>query len=107
MFDKVLEAIGSLSLLSYLNLECCDRITDSGLGFLANGSCSKTLKTLVLAGCGGITDLGVCHLQNMSCLEELDLDGVKRDSDDGLIAASEIPTLKKLNLGWITVGRSP
>lgn len=50
VFDKVLEAIGSLSLLNYLNLECCDRIMDSGLGFLANGSCSKPSRHWCLLG---------------------------------------------------------
>lgn len=47
--DKVLEAIGSWSSLTYLNLEGCGKITNRGLDFLANGSCSKTLKTLVLS----------------------------------------------------------
>ncbi|XP_024166837.1 F-box/LRR-repeat protein 3-like [Rosa chinensis] len=48
VLDEDLEAIGSCSSISYLNLKW-GLITDEGLGFLANGSCSKTLKTLILA----------------------------------------------------------
>ena len=97
VLDETLEAIGS-SQLSYLNLEGCDRITDLGLGFLGNGTCSKTLKKLVLAGCRGITKAG--PLLKMSSLEELYLGGVMLDIDE-LLSVQNITTLKKLNMGII------
>ncbi|KAL6203784.1 hypothetical protein ACLB2K_027483 [Fragaria x ananassa] len=96
VLDETLEAIGSLSCLGYLNLDGCDRITDQGLGFLANGSCSKTFKTLVLTGCRGITDSGAVPLHKMAFLEELYLDGETGFSLDGLRAVAMIQTLKKL-----------
>ncbi|XP_062021403.1 uncharacterized protein LOC133737968 [Rosa rugosa] len=97
--DKSLEAIGFCSWISYLSLEWCCQITDKGLGFLANGSCSKTLKTLILAWCEGITDVGVSHLQRMHCLEHLNLANCgRRITDTGGVAISAISTLKKLSL---------
>ncbi|KAM5565929.1 F-box/LRR-repeat protein 3-like [Rosa sericea] len=97
--DEYLKAIGSCSSITYLNLEMCPGLSDKGLGFLGNGSCSKTLKTLVVAQCNGISDFGVSHLRNMRCLEDLNLDGCLRNvSDIGVRTISGIQTLKKLNL---------
>ncbi|KAM5565624.1 F-box/LRR-repeat protein 3-like [Rosa sericea] len=97
--DRALKAIGCCGSLSYLDLESCG-FTDRGLGFLANGSCSKTLKTLILAWCKGITDVGVSSLQKMQCLEHLNLSNSSRHkiTDIGGVAISAIKTLKKLNL---------
>ncbi|KAM5565625.1 F-box/LRR-repeat protein 3-like [Rosa sericea] len=97
VLDEDLEAIGSCSSISYLNLKW-GLITDEGLGFLANGSCSKTLKTLILAQCDEITDVGVSLLHKMSCLEYLNLAWLPKVTDIGGVAVSEIGTLKKLNL---------
>ncbi|KAL6212342.1 hypothetical protein ACLB2K_017562 [Fragaria x ananassa] len=96
--DYALEAIGLVCIcLIYLNLELCG-VSDNGLGFLAQGRCSKTLNTLVLADCKGITDLGLSHLQNFRFLEELDLKGCNV-TDTGVIAGiSPDRSLKKLNL---------
>ncbi|KAL6195091.1 hypothetical protein ACLB2K_030712 [Fragaria x ananassa] len=74
---------------------CKQWITDQGLGFLANGPCSKTLKTLVLTGCRGITDSGAVPLHKMAFLEELYLVGETGFSLDGLRAVAMIQTLKK------------
>ncbi|KAM5559888.1 hypothetical protein ABKV19_021195 [Rosa sericea] len=95
--DKTLEAIGSSSCpITVLNLESCD-ITDCGLRFLTNGSCSKTIKELVLAKCHGITDSGVSLLQKMCALEELNLAHCHQVTDVGGVAISAIRTLKKLD----------
>lgn len=100
--DKALEAIGSLSSISYLNLKRCFRITDRGLGFLANGSSSKTLTELVLANCWEISDVGVSLLVNMCCLEKLSLaSSGKQVTNVGGLAISRIQTLKKLNLSGL------
>lgn len=97
--DKSLEAIGFCSSIRYLSLEWCCKITDKGLGFLANGSCSKTLKTLILAWCDRISDSGVSHLRRMHCLEHLSLANCGRKiTDTGGVAISAISTLKKLSL---------
>ena len=69
------------------------------MGFLADGSCSKTLKTLILAWCEKITDVGVSHLQRMQCLEHLNLANCGQNiTDTGGVAISAISTLKKLSL---------
>ncbi|KAL6215524.1 hypothetical protein ACLB2K_014953 [Fragaria x ananassa] len=97
--DRALKAIGCCGSLSYLDLESCG-FTDRGLGFLANGSCAKTLKALVLAWCKGITDVGVSRLQKMQCLEHLSLCNSSRHkiTDIGGLAISAIKTLRTLNL---------
>ncbi|XP_062005698.1 uncharacterized protein LOC133722853 [Rosa rugosa] len=98
VFDKTLEAIGSSSCpITVLNLESCCHITDCGLRFLTNGSCSKTIKELVLANCHGITDSGVSLLQKMCALEELNLAHCHQVTDVGGVAISAIRTLKKLD----------
>ncbi|KAL6216535.1 hypothetical protein ACLB2K_009758 [Fragaria x ananassa] len=98
--DETLEAIGSSSSISYLNLAGCFKITDRGLGFLANGSVSKSLKTLFLAWIKGLTDVGVSHLHKMHCLEHLSLANrsVSEITDIGGVAISTIATLKRLSL---------
>ncbi|XP_004292772.1 PREDICTED: F-box/LRR-repeat protein 14-like [Fragaria vesca subsp. vesca] len=96
--DYALEAIGLVGNLIYLNLELCGGVSDNGLGFLAQGRCTKTLNTLVLADCKGITDLGLSHLQNFRFLEELNLKGCYV-TDTGVISAiSPDRSFKKLNL---------
>lgn len=100
--DQTLEAVGSASSISILNLQGCSLITDCGLSFLANGSCSKTMKELVLAECDRITDLGVSFLKQMCCLEELNLcDCGPKVTDIGGVAIAAIHTLKKLDLSWL------
>nr|XP_011459819.1 PREDICTED: F-box/LRR-repeat protein 2-like [Fragaria vesca subsp. vesca] len=104
--NDAVEAIGRLcTRLSYLNLKYAE-ISDNGLRLLAQGRCSKTLNTLVLAQCYDITDSGFCHLQNLQCLEELDLEscGYRTGvTDSGVIAAvSGNRSRKKLNLGRLT-----
>ncbi|KAJ8751177.1 hypothetical protein K2173_016358 [Erythroxylum novogranatense] len=100
--DQSLEAIGGLHFIRVLNLEGCSLITDRGLGFLANGSSSRSLKKLILADCDRVTDFGVSLLQGMCCLEELNLAecGPKVTDNGGMVVAS-IPSLKRLNLSWL------
>nr|XP_011458675.1 PREDICTED: F-box/LRR-repeat protein 20-like [Fragaria vesca subsp. vesca] len=88
--------------LRYLNL-AKSKISDFGLRLLANGRCSKTLRTLVLSQCCYITDLGLAHLRNMQFLEVLDLDYCGEEvTDIGVIAAvSSNRSLKKLNLSLL------
>ncbi|KAL6216741.1 hypothetical protein ACLB2K_009960 [Fragaria x ananassa] len=99
--ETAAEAIGQLcTCLSYLNLRYSN-VSDNGLRLLAHGSCSKAIKTLVLAKCYHITDSGLAHLRNMQCLEELDLEGNVL-TDTGVIAAiSGNQSLQKLNLSWL------
>ncbi|XP_004306230.1 PREDICTED: F-box/LRR-repeat protein 20-like [Fragaria vesca subsp. vesca] len=99
VYDTTLfKAIGSSSCsITVLNLER-SRITDCGLGFLTDGSCSNTIKELVLEGCRYISDSGVSLLRKMCVLEELSLAFCKRVTDVGGVAISAIGTLKKLNL---------
>ncbi|KAK9921415.1 hypothetical protein M0R45_029925 [Rubus argutus] len=100
--DQTLEAVGSASSISILNLQGCSLITDCGLSFLANGSCSKTIKELVLAECDRITDLGVSLLKQMCCLEELNLcDCGPKVTDIGGVEIAAIHALKKLDLSWL------
>ncbi|KAL6196381.1 hypothetical protein ACLB2K_031996 [Fragaria x ananassa] len=73
-------------------------ITDDGLSFLVNGSCSETIEVLSLDGCSRITDDAVLLLCKMRVLEELSLTKCGKLTDVGGQAISTIPTLKKLNL---------
>ncbi|XP_004287087.1 PREDICTED: F-box/LRR-repeat protein 4-like [Fragaria vesca subsp. vesca] len=101
--DKGLVVIGDMcTSLRYLNL-AKSKISDFGLRLLANGRCSKTLRTLVLSQCCYITDLGLAHLRNMQFLEVLDLDYCGEEvTDIGVIAAvSSNRSLKKLNLSLL------
>ncbi|KAL6206386.1 hypothetical protein ACLB2K_023634 [Fragaria x ananassa] len=95
--DRAFKAIGSSS-ISTLELQCCPNVTDMGLGFLANGSTSKTLKKLILKRCEGITDTGMQHLVNMRSLEHLELACLKHVTDIGGTAISTIQTLRELKL---------
>ncbi|CAN0907205.1 F-box/LRR-repeat protein 4 [Linum grandiflorum] len=63
--DRSVEVISGLSSLQVLNLEGCSLITDLGLGYLASGSSSTTLKKLVVAECDRITDHGVYLLHRI------------------------------------------
>ncbi|XP_024171368.1 F-box/LRR-repeat protein 4-like [Rosa chinensis] len=99
--DQALRAIGLASSISILELVGCSGIKDMGLGFLANGSTSKTLKKLVLNLCRGITDTGVKLLQKMCSLEHLELSYCGRRgeiTDIGGVAISAIQTLKEIKL---------
>nr|XP_011460427.1 PREDICTED: F-box/LRR-repeat protein 4-like isoform X3 [Fragaria vesca subsp. vesca] len=95
--DHAFRAIGSSS-ISILELTRCRNVTDVGLGFLANGSTSKTLKKLILKRCEGITDTGMQHLVNMRSLEHLELACLKHVTDIGGTAISTIQTLRELKL---------
>ncbi|KAL5786254.1 hypothetical protein ACOSQ2_008646 [Xanthoceras sorbifolium] len=100
--DRALDAMGRLSSIVVLNLDGCSLITDRGLAFLAEGSCSKSLKKLSVAECDRITDSGVRHLQQMPCLEELSLaECGPKVTDIGGIAVASIKTLKILDLSWL------
>lgn len=102
--DQAFRAIASSS-ISSLELCSCYEISDVGLGFLANGSISKTLMKLIIECCERITDAGIQHLVKMSCLEHLELTyrpyrpfdrvGV---TDVGGEAISRIQSLRELRL---------
>ncbi|KAM5557417.1 hypothetical protein ABKV19_024675 [Rosa sericea] len=101
--DEALEAIGSASSCSIgiLKLVDCCNITDRGLGFLANGNTSQTLKKLILVRCDRITDTGIVLLSSKMCsleLLELSLGAKQRFTDIAGVAISAIQTLKVLNL---------
>ncbi|OMO86681.1 Transcriptional regulator TACO1-like protein [Corchorus olitorius] len=100
--DQAIEAIGCSNSIRNLNLEACSLITDHGLGILATGEISKTLKKLVLAECDRITDSGVSMLNQIQCLEELNLaECGPKITDSGGMAVSSITSLRKLNLAWL------
>ncbi|KAL6215567.1 hypothetical protein ACLB2K_014996 [Fragaria x ananassa] len=91
--DQAFEAIGSSSCaLRFLSLRGSS-VTDAGLRFLTNGSCSKTIKQLNLESCCHITDVGVSLLCMMRVLEELDLAFCAQLTDVGGQAISTIQTL--------------
>ncbi|KAL6123199.1 hypothetical protein ACLB2K_075721 [Fragaria x ananassa] len=98
--DEALEAIGSaLCFIDTLKLEDCCNITDRGLGFLASGNTSQTLRKLILVGCHRITDTGIVHLSaNMRILEILGLSfGAEQlVTETAGVAISAIQTLKVL-----------
>ncbi|XP_004292846.1 PREDICTED: F-box/LRR-repeat protein 2-like [Fragaria vesca subsp. vesca] len=99
--DQAFEAIGSSSCaLRFLSLRGSS-VTDDGLRFLTNGSCSKTIKQLKLESCCHITDVGVSLLCMMRVLEELDLAFCAQLTDVGGQAISTIQTLKVLNLACL------
>ncbi|PRQ16542.1 putative leucine-rich repeat domain, L domain-containing protein [Rosa chinensis] len=85
--DPALRAIGSSS-ISALELVFCDKITDVGLGFLANGSTSKTIKKLVLVGCPLITDIGGVAISAIQTLKVLRLNDVDV-SDHTMVALAK------------------
>ncbi|XP_020409981.1 F-box/LRR-repeat protein 4 isoform X2 [Prunus persica] len=100
--DLALEAIGSANSISVLSLQGCSLITDRGLGFLAKGSSSKTMKRLNLAECDRITDFGVSLLEQMCCLVELNLaECGPKVTDIGGLSIAAIQSLKRLNLSWL------
>ncbi|XP_016646861.1 PREDICTED: F-box/LRR-repeat protein 4-like [Prunus mume] len=100
--DQALEAIGSANSITVLSLQGCSLITDRGLGFLANGSSSKTMKRLNLAECDRITDFGVSLLEQMFCLLELNLaECGPKVTDIGGLSIAAIQSLKRLNLSWL------
>ncbi|XP_062029011.1 F-box/LRR-repeat protein 3-like [Rosa rugosa] len=103
--DPVLRAIGSATYITTLEFTSCCNITDLGLGFLANGCVSKTLKRLVLEEIKGITDTGVELLRKMCSLEQLNVSyrlsnhwPQLKITDIGGVAISAIQTLKELRL---------
>ncbi|KAL6138983.1 hypothetical protein ACLB2K_064261 [Fragaria x ananassa] len=97
--DQALEAIGSSSCrIRFLSFRFSSKITNAGLRFLANGSCSKTIKQLKLCRCRDFTNNGVPLLCKMRVLEELDLSYCCQLTDVGGQAISTIRTLKKLKL---------
>ncbi|XP_068323183.1 uncharacterized protein [Pyrus communis] len=100
--DPTLDAIGSSNSIMVLGLQGCSLITDRGLKFLANGSCSKTMKRLNLAECDRITDFGVSILQTMCGLVELNLaECGPKITDSGVVSIAAIRSLKRLNLSWL------
>ncbi|KAL6182887.1 hypothetical protein ACLB2K_044299 [Fragaria x ananassa] len=109
--DGALSGIGSTSSISILELINCCNITDEGLDSLANGSISKTLKKLIIAGpirskfCK-ITDTGIKILRKMCCLEYLKLSfwgTTSRITDIGGVGIAAIQTLKDLTLNFLDV----
>ncbi|XP_004301832.1 PREDICTED: F-box/LRR-repeat protein 20-like [Fragaria vesca subsp. vesca] len=109
--DGALSGIGSTSSISILELINCCNITDEGLASLANGSISKTLKKLIIAGpirskfCK-ITDTGIKILCKMCCLEYLKLSfwgTTSRITDIGGVGIAAIQTLKDLTLNFLDV----
>ncbi|KAL6212682.1 hypothetical protein ACLB2K_017900 [Fragaria x ananassa] len=98
--DHAFRATGSSSITT-LELTYCPNVTDVGLGFLANGSTSKTLRKLVLERCRGITDTGIQLLVNLRSLEHLELTGFNQVTDIGGVAISTIQTLRELKLSAI------
>ncbi|KAL6177873.1 hypothetical protein ACLB2K_049394 [Fragaria x ananassa] len=104
--DEALRGIGSTSSISILQLMGCDSITDEGLSFLANGSTSKTLNKLILECCPKITDTGVDLLRKMYSLEHLKIScraKTSRITDIGGVGISAILTLKVLILKHLDV----
>ncbi|XP_062029010.1 F-box/LRR-repeat protein 4-like [Rosa rugosa] len=99
--DPALRAIASSS-ITVLKLKSCCNVTDHGLGCLATGSTSKTLRKLVLKMCGKITDDGLKDLKKMRSLEELTLSWCQGEiTDVGGMAISAIRNLKELKLNGL------
>ena len=73
----------------------------SGSGIDTLEACPE-LKTCNLSG-SYVTDAGLEHLQNLRTLEELNLQGSFRVSDDGLRNLKALTGLRKLNLGNIAI----
>ena len=75
----------------------CQKVTDLGLGFLANGSTSKTLKKLIIAGSSEFSDAGIQLLVKLRSLEHLELINLSSQvTNIGVVAISKIQTLRKL-----------
>ncbi|XP_027083133.1 uncharacterized protein [Coffea arabica] len=100
--DEALEAIGTMSALTSLNLQGCCLISDEGLASLAKGSLCKSLEFLNLAECDRISDDGVMKLVAMKSLEVLKLaECGPKVTDVGGRAVAAIESLKRLNLSWL------
>lgn len=100
--DEALEAIGTMSALTSLNLQGCCLISDEGLASLAKGSLCKSLVYLNLAECDRISDDGVMKLVGMKSLEVLNLaECGPKVTDVGGRAVAAIESLKRLDLSWL------
>lgn len=100
--DEALEAIGTMSALTRLNLQGCCLISDAGLTFLAKGRLCKSLVYLNLAECDRISDDGVIKLMEMRSLEVLNLaECGPKVTDIGGKAIAAIVSLKRLHLSWL------
>ncbi|KAL3682387.1 hypothetical protein R1sor_000409 [Riccia sorocarpa] len=71
--DESLKGISQLQVLKTLYLQNCRLVTNSGTSFLANGSTSKSLRSLGLSECDRLTDRGVLSLQQITTLKLLSL----------------------------------
>ena len=78
--DGVLECAANLQRITSLNLESCDKITDTGLEHIAQ---LTQLTSLDLRSCGKITDTGLEHVAQLTQLTSLDLGSVTRSRTRG------------------------
>jgi hypothetical protein len=88
-----------LSMLEWLMLGSCKKISDEGLKYISH---IQTLKYLSLAACPQITDIGLANLATSKSIETIDLRGCAGVSDRGLRHLIKMPKLKEVSLGGCT-----
>jgi F-box and leucine-rich repeat protein 14 len=81
-------------LLTYIDLQCCSRVTDSSLQLLIP---LLALEVLILDGCPHITDVGMTHVAALKRLRRLSVGG-SRVSDAGLVHLGQLVHLTYLNV---------
>ncbi|BBN06966.1 hypothetical protein MPTK1_3g25370 [Marchantia polymorpha subsp. ruderalis] len=100
--DRSLEAVSHLECLEVLILRNCNLITDWGLSYLANGATNKRIKRLDLCECDQLTDSGAVLLQQLSALQVLNLAECGPNvTDVGGTGIAGVTTLQSLNLAWL------
>jgi len=98
MTDRCLEFLSKRCMkLEWVDLTGCVHFTDDGIRKLA-GHC-KGIQSLILARCKRLTDKALCNLADYLWVEELDVSGNSKITDDGIdVVSMEFAGLMKLNI---------
>ncbi|ESN95045.1 hypothetical protein HELRODRAFT_87327, partial [Helobdella robusta] len=94
--DASLECIAcDLNLLEELVLDRCTHVSDVGVGFLAT---MTSLQRLYLRWCGLVRDFSLQHIFSMRNLQVLSVAGCNLITAAGVAGASQLTTLRELEL---------
>ncbi|KAK2842135.1 hypothetical protein Q5P01_012335 [Channa striata] len=96
MTDISLRSVATLKNLQYLNISFCSRVSDVGIGYLAEGSAVTKLQELNVSHCSGLTDNSVIRIAQRFCkLHHLNLSYCERLTDMSLewLSGSSISSL--------------
>ncbi|KAM6925938.1 F-box and leucine-rich repeat protein 13 [Lycodopsis pacificus] len=89
MTDASLKSVANLKNLHYLDISLCNKVSDTGIQYLTEGSSSAKLRELNVSYCRLITDTSVMRISQRLCkLYHLDLSYCERLTD--------------MSLGWVS-----